>query len=104
MSILISLIFKIKKPLDTFIGFVKSLIFKSFIASLICLLREFSLIQSNLPPILEVAEILYLEQQNQNLYYLLHPYLLYLLSNHLNLKLQKKFQITNKILKIYYFL
>ena len=57
---MISLICNIKKPLGTLIGLVKSLIFRLFIAALILLLSEFSLIQSNLPPRLEVEDSLYL--------------------------------------------
>ena len=63
----ISLICKTKKPPGTTIGFEKSLILRSFIAIKIFLLREFSFIQSNLPPRLEVEDVLCSNAASQNL-------------------------------------
>ena len=56
----ISLICKIIKPPGRIIGFEKSLILRSLIAIKIFLLREFSFIQSNLPPKFDVGDTLYL--------------------------------------------
>ena len=55
-----SLICNIRKPLGTFIGFVNSFIFRLFIVVLILLFSEFSLIQSNFPPRVDVGDVLYL--------------------------------------------
>ena len=55
-----SLICKIRKPPGTLIGFVKSFIFRLFIEDLILLFSEFSLIQSNFPPRVDVGDVLYL--------------------------------------------
>ena len=88
---MISFIFKIKKPLDTFIGFVKSSIFKFLISSLICLLREFSLIQSNLPPKLEVAETLYLRAaKSKPLLFITSLISLYFLSRSFRFEISKE--------------
>ena len=70
---------------------MKSLIFKFFISFLICLLREFSLIQSNLPPTLEVAETLYFRAaKSKPLLFITSLISVYLLSRSFKLETSKE--------------